>query len=177
MLRDGCMAAGSWCGVWKQLVFVAHRRLLGGQGGYVRSISRKFDAAGSVSYPRVMDPTHQPDPVADSRGQLRGAGWSLGIAPLTARDGDSAWLVTARKAGHWVVARGATSAIAWGDAAEQARLLDEVLGSIGVIPSPEDLMPIGITSEVGRPVVGKEDVEGRFVLRDVRFVELAEDAG
>jgi hypothetical protein len=38
----------------------------------------------------------------------------------------------------------------------------------------EDLGPI---EPVWRLVVGKEPVEGRFVLRGGRFVELAEDAG
>jgi hypothetical protein len=73
----------------------------------------------------------------------------------------------------------------------------ELPGSISVIPSPANPLPVGIASEVGRIggldwdtgepigpreavwrlVVGKEDVEGRFALRFGRFVELAEDAG
>jgi hypothetical protein len=73
----------------------------------------------------------------------------------------------------------------------------DIPGSIGVTPSPDDHMPIGIASEAGRIgghdweadrslgpkdavwrlVVGKEEVEGRFALRSGRFVELAEVAG
>ncbi len=67
-------------------------------------------------------------------------------------------------------------------------------GSISVIPSPENALPIGIASESGRVggwrdeinlgpreavwrlVVGKVEVEGRFILRSGRFVELAEDS-
>jgi hypothetical protein len=67
--------------------------------------------------------------------------------------------------------------------------------AIGVTPAPDDPAPIGIALEAGRIggldwdtgepigpreaawrlVVGKEDVEGRFVLRGGRFVELADD--
>jgi hypothetical protein len=70
-------------------------------------------------------------------------------------------------------------------------------GSVGVIRSPGDAMTIGIAFEVGRVggfgwdtdqdlgpvaavwrlVIEGEPVEGRFALRDGRFVELAEDVG
>ena len=40
---------------------------------------------------------------------------------------------------------------------------------------PSDVERIELVSPV--LVVGEEDLEGRFVLRDGRFIELAEDAG
>lgn len=66
--------------------------------------------------------------------------------------------------------------------------------AIGVMQGPDDSMPIGIAYQAGhlggwrwetdeelgpvepvwRLVVGKEEVEGRFALRDGRFVRLAE---
>jgi hypothetical protein len=69
--------------------------------------------------------------------------------------------------------------------------------AIGVQASDDNPMPIGVAYGAGRSggwdwrtdedlgpreavwrlVVSKEEVEGRFVLRGSRFVELAEDAG
>jgi hypothetical protein len=72
----------------------------------------------------------------------------------------------------------------------------DIPGSIGVCDAPDNPSPIGIASEVGRVggfdwdtdrdlgpreavwrlVVGKEELDARFVLRGGRFVELAEGA-
>lgn len=83
--------------------------------------------------------------------------------------------------------------------ASRARIIapGDLPGSISVIPSPDNPLPIGIASEVGRVggydwesdrdigpleavwrlVVGKEENEGRFILRGGAFVELAEGSG
>jgi hypothetical protein len=70
-----------------------------------------------------MDPTDEPDAVAEAIRQLRGAGWSVGIVPFVDWEGARAWLVTGHRGGRWLMAQGATRGDAWGRAVEEARSL------------------------------------------------------
>ena len=71
---------------------------------------------------------------------------------------------------------------------------DDLPGSIGVVRSPEEPMPVGIAYGAGhvggwrglewlgpievvwRLVIGKTELEARWALRDGTFVELGEEA-
>jgi hypothetical protein len=84
----------------------------------------------------------------------------------------------------------------YSNASQAARVAPlELPGTIAVLAELDDPMPIGSAHEAGyvggrrrdgfpgppepvwRLVIGKEDLEGRFVLRAGRFVELGEGAG
>jgi hypothetical protein len=62
----------------------------------------------------------------ESFARLQRAGWSVGEAGFLAVDGRMIWLVSATNGENVVKARGATQAVAWWRAVEQARAVGMV---------------------------------------------------